>query len=76
VKSGETKTLAGNGKPGSGNDPAQFHEPAGLAHAKGKLYVADTNNHLIRTIDIATGKVGTLTITGLNADGAQAVAGQ
>jgi thiol-disulfide isomerase/thioredoxin len=76
VKSGDTKTFAGNGKPGSGDDPAQFHEPAGITHAKGKLYVADTNNHLIRTIDIATGKVSTLTITGLNADGAQAVAGQ
>jgi thiol-disulfide isomerase/thioredoxin len=76
AKTGDTKTLAGNGKPGSGDSPAQFHEPAGLAHAEGKLYVADTNNHLIRTIDIATGKVGTLTIAGLNADGAQAVAGQ
>ncbi len=76
VRTGETKTVAGNGKPGSGDSPAQFHEPAGLAHAKGKLYVADTNNHLIRTIDIATGKVGTLNITGLNAGAPQAVGAQ
>ena len=69
AKTGETKTIAGTGKPGSGDEPAQFHEPAGLAHAKGKLYVADTNNHLIRTLDLATGKVATLAIAGLAATG-------
>ena len=66
-KTGETKTLVGTGKPGAGDSPAEFHEPAGLAFAKGKLYVADTNNNLIRTIDLATNKVATLTIAGLNA---------
>ena len=53
AKNGETKTLAGAGKPGTSDSPAEFHEPAGLAYANGKLYVADTNNHLIRTIDLA-----------------------
>ena len=53
AKTGETKTIAGNGKAGTSDSPAQFHEPAGLAHAKGQLYVADTNNHLIRTLDLA-----------------------
>jgi DNA-binding beta-propeller fold protein YncE len=76
ARNGETKTVAGTGKPGSGDSPAEFHEPAGLAHAKGKLYVADTNNHLIRTIDLATSKVATLTITGLEAPAKQTVAGQ
>ena len=37
------------------DEPAQFDEPAGLATAEGKLYVADTNNHVIRTIDLAHG---------------------
>jgi thiol-disulfide isomerase/thioredoxin len=69
AKSGETKTIAGTGKSGTADDPAQFHEPAGLAYAKGKLYVADTNNHLLRTLDLATGKVATLTIAGLTAPG-------
>jgi thioredoxin family protein/NHL repeat-containing protein len=71
AKTGETKTFAGTGKPGSGNNPAEFHEPAGLAAAKGKLYVADTNNHVVRMIDLTTGKVATLAITGLAAPGGQ-----
>jgi sugar lactone lactonase YvrE len=70
AKNGETKTIAGTGQRGKGDDPAEFHEPAGLAHAGGLLYVADTNNHLIRTIDLATGQVATLTIAGLTAPGA------
>ncbi len=65
AKTGETRTLAGTGEPGASDLPPQFDEPAGIAHAKGRLYVADTNNHLIRTVDVATGKVGTLTISGL-----------
>ena len=74
AKNGETKTFAGTGKAGSSDEPAMFHEPAGLAHAGGKLYVADTNNHLIRTIDLATGEVSTLTIAGLTPPGAAAAA--
>ena len=45
--------IAGTGKPGRDDSPAAFDEPAGLSAAGGKLYVADTNNHLIRTIDLA-----------------------
>ena len=67
AKTGETTTLAGTGEPGKTDEPAAFDEPAGIAHVKGKLYIADTNNHLIRTIDLATNKVGTLTISGLKA---------
>ena len=54
------RTLAGSGaagyRDGSPSD-AEFNEPAGLSHAAGTLYVADTNNHAIRTIDLATGAV-------------------
>ncbi|MCK6578943.1 MAG: redoxin domain-containing protein [Anaerolineae bacterium] len=39
---------------------AAFDEPGGLSYADGKLYVADTNNHAIRVIDLATGGVSTL----------------
>jgi len=42
-----------------------FFEPGGLTVADGKLYVVDTNNHLIRTVDLKTGQVATLPIAGL-----------
>lgn len=65
---GTCKTLVGNGKPGAGDDPALFDEPAGISAARGKLYVADTNNHAIRTIDLHDGqRVSTLVIRGLAA---------
>jgi len=65
VQTSETRTLAGTGQPGSADMPAQFDEPAGIAYAHGTLYVADTNSHRIRTIDLATGQVGTFVVSGL-----------
>lgn len=52
VKNREATTIAGEGTPGKQDLPAQFDEPAGLSYARGKLYIADTNNHAIRTIDL------------------------
>jgi len=64
--SGETHTLVGTGQQGATDEPARFDEPAGIAAAGDKLYVADTNNHRIRVVDLAAGnKVSTLTIRGL-----------
>ncbi|MEX2112310.1 MAG: thioredoxin-like domain-containing protein [Pirellulales bacterium] len=61
-----SQTLVGTGEPGTADSPPQFDEPTGLAYAAGKLYVADTNNHTIRTIDLAAGnRVTTLAIQGL-----------
>ena len=62
---GETHTLAGSGEPGEDDAAGTFDEPAGISFARGQLYVADTNNHLIRVVDPASGKVSTLTIDGL-----------
>ncbi len=42
-----------------GADPL-FNEPGGLSYADGKLYVADTNNHAIRVIDLASGVTSTV----------------
>ncbi len=64
--SGTTQTLAGTGVPGSDDDKPTFDEPSGLTLAGQTLYVADTNNHSIRTIDLSTGRVTTLTIQGLD----------
>ncbi len=58
--------FAGSGKPGQmdGSKPS-FYEPGGLAVAKNKLYVADTNNHAIRVVDLKTKDTKTLPIKGL-----------
>jgi DNA-binding beta-propeller fold protein YncE/thiol-disulfide isomerase/thioredoxin len=61
----EVQTLAGTGEAGWRDGPvkqALFNEPAGLAATPGKLYVADTNNHAIRVIDLATQTVDTLAL--------------
>ncbi len=50
---------------GNLNEPAQFDEPGGLSVAGTTLFVADTNNHAIRAIDLTTRKVSTLAIAGL-----------
>ncbi|MBI5369228.1 MAG: redoxin domain-containing protein [Planctomycetes bacterium] len=61
-------TVAGDGRPGSEDGRrARFHEPAGVAVLGNILYIADTNNHAIRTYDPATGEVATLRLTGLPA---------
>ncbi len=59
-------TFAGDGQPGfnDGKEP-RFYEPGGLSFANNKLYVADTNNHAIRVIDMKTREVNTLQIKGL-----------
>ncbi|MCA9267218.1 MAG: hypothetical protein KDA41_02045, partial [Planctomycetales bacterium] len=44
----------------------EFDEPAGISYAAGKLYIADTNAHVIRTIDLANdNRVAMLNIVGL-----------
>lgn len=65
-RSGVTKTIAGTGHPGASDDPAEFDEPAGITAAGGKLFVADTNNHRIRVIELAAAnRVTTLPLAGL-----------
>ncbi len=63
----KVKTFAGDGKPGSTDDPPRFYQPGGLSVAADSLYVADTNNHKIRVIDIKSGAVRTLQIVGQSA---------
>jgi hypothetical protein len=42
-----------------------FNEPAGLSHANGKLYIADTNAHRIRVVDLKTKTLSTLPLSGV-----------
>ncbi len=64
------QTLAGTGKVGDEDSAegknATFNEPAGITAAGGNLYVADTNNHAIRVVELAPPRrVTTLVIEGL-----------
>jgi thiol-disulfide isomerase/thioredoxin/DNA-binding beta-propeller fold protein YncE len=59
------KTFSGTGEAGESDNPPRFYEPGGLSAAGGKLYVADSNNHKIRVIDLASNAVSTLALEGL-----------
>jgi DNA-binding beta-propeller fold protein YncE len=60
------ETLFGAGKPGQTDGAApSFYEPGGISFAAGKLYIADTNNHAVRVIDLKTKQAATLRIKGL-----------
>jgi len=66
---GKVTLVAGNGEPGfsdGGKNDARFDHPQGMAlSADGNvLYVADTENHAIRAIDLASGSVTTVAGTG------------
>ena len=61
----EVSPFVGTGKAGTGLNPAQLSEPAGLSIAKGKLFVADTNNHRICVVDLKSAEMTELKITGL-----------
>jgi len=65
ITTGEVKTLFGSGKRGDSVEPPEFAEPGGLSVGAGKLYIADTNNHVIKVADLATGHVTNLSIDGL-----------
>ena len=66
--------LAGTGEQGySGDDgPARratLAGPKGLAYGRRNLYVADTENHVVRRIDLKTGLITTVLGTGRRGDG-------
>jgi DNA-binding beta-propeller fold protein YncE len=59
--------IVGEGGVGAHDGPAgeaSFHAPHGLALIDETLYVADTGNHMIRAIDLATSQVTTVAGTG------------
>src|SRR5712692_10948357 len=60
------KHFVGSGKPGQADGAkSSFYEPGGLSVAGDRLYVADTNNHAIRVVDLKTKETKTLQIRGL-----------
>jgi hypothetical protein len=67
-QTGECKTIFGDGTSGDRNGigiDCQFSEPGGLSVGDTSIYVADTNNHRICWVDLATMTVKTLEISGL-----------
>ncbi len=61
----EVKALVGSREAGESDDPPRFYEPGGLSVAGTSLYVADTNNHKIRVVDLKTNTVKTLALEAL-----------
>jgi hypothetical protein len=61
-----SESFAGTGEGGlRDGERAAFDEPAGISVAAGKLYVADTNNHVIRVVDLKSRKVETLKLAAM-----------
>lgn len=67
IKALNSKTWLGDGQPGVALDPVRLAEPAGLSIANGMMYVADTNNHRVCVVDLATKGTRVLEIAGLEA---------
>jgi DNA-binding beta-propeller fold protein YncE len=64
---GAIRRTYGSGEPGFSDgaaDDATFQQPQGMARSGSTLYVADTENHAIRSIDLESGIVTTLAGTG------------
>jgi len=73
-KAGTIHHLAGTGEQGYAGDggPARLAKlagPKGLAYGGGKLFIADTESHVIRVIALDTGIITTLLGTGRRGDG-------
>ncbi|MCA9074085.1 MAG: redoxin domain-containing protein [Planctomycetaceae bacterium] len=62
---GETSTFLGTSESGDSLDPLQLSEPAGVSIAGGRLFIADTNNHRILSVDLATKAAAVVSIEGL-----------
>jgi sugar lactone lactonase YvrE len=66
AKPGTIGTIAGNGEPTYGGDggialAASLNEPKNVALDRaGNLYIADSENHVIRKVELATGVISTV----------------
>jgi len=68
IKERTSRTFAGTGERGIKDGEkikAQFNEPGGISATSQSLFIADTNNHAIRRIDLKTGSVATVELKSL-----------
>jgi len=63
-RTGTVTTLLGSVHGWRDGDDPLFYEPNGIHAADGRLYVADTNNHLVRVVDLETLKTTSLVLWG------------
>ncbi len=73
--------LAGTGQSGYSGDGGQARMatlagPKGLAWGRGVLFIADTENHVVREIELTTGVIRTALGTGRRGDGPEPEPGQ
>ncbi len=64
-RTGEVKTLIGDGNSGNADgmfSNARLYEPEGVDILDETLFIADTNNHVVRVANLATGVLHTLDI--------------
>jgi DNA-binding beta-propeller fold protein YncE len=81
---GRLHTFAGTGTPGRAGDQgpatdAQLFTPTGLARHNSALYITDSDNHILRAIDLTTGTIRTVAgsgIAGFAGDGGPALEAQ
>lgn len=62
LKTGIIVSLAGNGQPGRGGDgglasKASLSSPHGITLGPGAIYIADTDNHLIRRVGLGSSRI-------------------
>ena len=67
LATGEVTTRWGSEAGWLDGDAPLFFEPGGIDAFDDRLYVADTNNHSVRVIDLGAGAVSTLVISGIQA---------
>jgi hypothetical protein len=63
----EITTFLGTEQGWRDGDEPLFYEPGGLDLVDGVLYVADTNNHAIRMVELESGETSTLVMSGIEA---------
>jgi sugar lactone lactonase YvrE len=85
VASGIISTVAGNGTQGFSGDgsaaiSAELHTPYGVAlDTAGNIYIADTNNNVVRKVTVASGIISTVAgngTRGFSGDGSAAISAE
>lgn len=68
LSTGKVLKVFGNGEPGlfdsDDSAKAKFHSPQGIVEWESTVFVADTENHAIRAVDVVSGSVYTIGGTG------------